>query len=168
MNQPSTAAAAPQDKVIIERTYRARVEELWELWTTKDGFESWWGPDGFRVDVHALDARVGGALEYDMIADAPAMIAAMQQMNQPVSHATRGHFSELRPHTHLTLVHVIDFIPGVEPYDSTIEVDFHAAGDQARMVVTLHPHRDPHFTRMSIEGFTSQLTKLERRFGAAT
>ncbi len=168
MSQPSTAATAPQDKVIIERTYRARVEDLWELWTTKDGFESWWGPDGFRVDVHALDARVGGALEYDMIADAPAMIAAMQQMNQPLSHATRGHYSELRPHTHLTLVHVIDFIPGVEPYDSTIEVDFHTAGDHARMVVTLHPHRDPHFTRMSIEGFTSQLTKLERRFGAAT
>ena len=62
-------------------------------------------------------------------------------------------------------MHVIDFIPGVEPYESTIEVEFHASGDQARMVVTLHPHRDPHWTRMSLQGFRSQLTKLDRRFG---
>ena len=46
-----------------------------------------------------------------------------------------------------------------------IEVGFSQTGDQARMVVTLHPHLDPHWTKMSIEGFTSQLTKLDKRFG---
>ena len=65
----------------------------------------------------------------------------------------------------LTLVHVIDFIAGVEPYESTIEVDFHQMADRARMVVTLHPHRDPHWTKMSAMGFQSQLTKLDKRFG---
>ena len=43
-------AAAPQAVVVIERTYRARIEELCALWTTKAGFESWWGPEGFRVE----------------------------------------------------------------------------------------------------------------------
>src|SRR5690606_34886017 len=38
----SAAADTAQATVVIERTYRARVEELWELWTTKAGFESWW------------------------------------------------------------------------------------------------------------------------------
>ena len=47
--------------IVVERTYRARVEELWELWTTKEGFESWWGPQDFRADVHTLEARPGGA-----------------------------------------------------------------------------------------------------------
>jgi uncharacterized protein YndB with AHSA1/START domain len=63
MSETSTSAAtgAPQAKVIIERTYRVRIEDLWELWTTKAGFESWWGPEGFRVEVHALEARGGGA-----------------------------------------------------------------------------------------------------------
>ena len=69
---PQTAQSrAPQAAVVIERTYRASVEALWSLWTTKAGFESWWGPEGFRVEVHALEARPGGVLEYDMIADAP-------------------------------------------------------------------------------------------------
>lgn len=158
------ASGAAQAKVIVERSYRARAEELWELWTTKEGFESWWGPEGFRVEVHALEARAGGALEYDMIADAPDAIAAMKRMNQPLSHATRGWFGEFRPPERLTLLHVIDFIAGVEPYESTIEVDIHASGEHARMVVTLHPHIDPHWTKMSVEGFRSQLTKLDRRF----
>jgi len=161
----ASAGAAPQAVVVIARNYRAQVEELWTLWTTKDGFESWWGPEGFRVEVHILEARENGRLEYDMIADAPEAIAAMRGMGQPLSHGTRGSYAEIRPHERLKLVHVIDFVPGSTPYESVIEVDFSAAGDHARMVVTLHPHVDPKWTRMSAEGFGSQLTKLDRRFG---
>ncbi|HEY7448123.1 MAG TPA: hypothetical protein VH702_08225 [Vicinamibacterales bacterium] len=29
--------------VRFERTYDGPVDHLWDLWTTKDGFESWWG-----------------------------------------------------------------------------------------------------------------------------
>ena len=167
MSDTNPSAAAPQTNLLIERTYSARVEELWALWTTKAGFESWWGPEGFRVEVQTLQPRGGGTLDYDMIADAPDAIAAMQRLGQPLSHATHGRFAEFEPHRRLTLVHMIDFIQGVEPYESVIEVDFHALGDQVRMMVTLHPHRDPHWTRMSSEGFRSQLTKLDRRFGIA-
>ena len=94
----STPASRSEAKVVIERTYRAKIEDVWALWTTKEGFESWWGPQGFRADVQELDARVGGALRYDMIADSPEMIAAMKQMGQPASHATRSRFTELEPH----------------------------------------------------------------------
>jgi uncharacterized protein YndB with AHSA1/START domain len=160
----SAAERAARPNVVIERTYRARVEELWELWTTKDGFESWWGPEGFRVEVHAIEARVGGMLHYDMIAATPEMIEAMKQMGRPASHETRGRFSELRPHQRLVLTHVIDFLPGVEPYESTIVAEFFPSGDRVRMVVTLSPMHDEEFSRMQAQGFTSQLTKLDRRF----
>jgi len=161
----SASTKAPQAAVVVERSYRASVEELWALWTTKDGFESWWGPEGFRVEVHALEARQGGTLAYDMIADSAEAIAAMRGMGQPLSHATRGTYAEFQPHERLSLVHVIDFVPGMDPYETTIEVAFRPAGDQTRMVVTLHPHLDPHWTKMSVQGFSSQLTKLDRRFG---
>lgn len=58
-------------KVVVERTYRAAIEDVWDLWTTKEGFESWWGPQGFRVEVQEIAARVDGALRFEMIADAP-------------------------------------------------------------------------------------------------
>jgi uncharacterized protein YndB with AHSA1/START domain len=151
-------------KVVVERTYQARVEELWDLWTTKEGFESWWGPEGFRVEVHALQARVGGELHYDMIADAPEMVAEMRRMDRPASHETRGRFTEMKPHQRLAITHRIDFLPGIEPYDNTIAVEFFPSGTSVRMVVTLDPLHDEEFTKMSSEGFGSQLTKLDRRF----
>ena len=156
---------APQAAVVIERTYRATVEELWALWTTKDGFESWWGPEGFRVEVHEWDPRVDGPIAYDMIADSAEAIAAMKEMGQPLSHKTKGWFSELRPHAFLSLMHKIDFVPGQPHYETRIDVAFRQEGETAVMITTLHPHLDPEWTRMSAEGYTSQLTKLDRCYG---
>ena len=51
-------------RITLERTYRASIEDGWELWTTKDGIESWWGPDGFAVTVSKIDVRGGRELPY--------------------------------------------------------------------------------------------------------
>lgn len=151
---------------VIERTYKAEPEELWALWTTKDGFESWWGPENFRADVHRIEGRLDGALHYDMVADTPEMVAAMKDMGQPSSTACRGSFSEFRPHERLVLTQVIDFLPGVEPYDSRIEVDFIPASEgHVRMIVTLSQMHDAQTSKMQQAGFVSQLSKLDRRYG---
>ncbi len=150
--------------LVVERTYKATPEEIWELWTTKDGFESWWGPEGFRVEVHELDARLGGTLRYDMIADAPAVIEEMKKQGQPLQHGTSGNYSEFQPRTKLALTHLIDFLPGVKPYQSVMVMELIPAGKDVRMVVTLSPMHNPEFSKMQLEGFTSQLTKLDRRF----
>jgi uncharacterized protein YndB with AHSA1/START domain len=155
-----------QSKTVVERTYRARPKELWDLWTTKDGFESWWGPEDFCARVHTLEAREGGKLHYEMIAATPRMIEAMKAMGRPASHETRGRFAEFRPYERLTLVHVIDFLPGVKQYESAIVVDFFPSREFVRMVVTLHPMHDEAFSNMQVQGFTSQLTKLDRRFAS--
>lgn len=153
-----------KEKVTIERTYRAAIQDVWDLWTTKEGFESWWGPVGFRVEVREIDARVGGALRYDMIADSPETIAAMKEMGQPTSHRTRASFAELLPRERLVMRNVIDFLPKVPPYEADIVVELSAIGDRVRMVVTLDAMHAPEFTKMQKEGFTSQLTKLDKRF----
>jgi uncharacterized protein YndB with AHSA1/START domain len=160
----SSQASRSEAKVVIERTYRAKLEDVWALWTTKDGFESWWGPQGFRADVQEIDARVGGALRYDMVADTPEMIAAMKQAGRPASHATRSRFTELEARSRLVITSVIDFLPGVAVYESNIAVDFTSSGDSVRMVVTLDPMHTEEFSKMQKEGFTSQLTKLDKRF----
>jgi len=43
--------------ITLERTYHGAIEDVWELWTTKAGIESWWGPDGFTVKVLELEAH---------------------------------------------------------------------------------------------------------------
>lgn len=156
--------AEKRAKITVERTYRATIGEVWDLWTTKAGFESWWGPQGFRVEVHALDARPGGELRYDMIADTEEMIAAMRQMGQPTSHPTHSTFTALEHHRRLELTNVIDFIVGVPAYESHIVVEFTVSGDRVQMVVTLDEMHNEKFTQMQLAGFTSQLTKLDGRF----
>jgi uncharacterized protein YndB with AHSA1/START domain len=151
--------------IVIERTYIASVQDLWDLWTTKDGFQSWWGPQGFRVDVHEIDGRLDGALHYDMIADSPEMVAAMTVDGELKFTPCKGKFSIYAPHTRLALTQMIDFLPGVEPYSSTISVDFvEVANGGVQMVVALSPMHDEAASQMQMHGFTSQLTKLDERF----
>jgi uncharacterized protein YndB with AHSA1/START domain len=151
--------------LVIERTYAAEREELWELWTTKDGFESWWGPREFRADVHTIEPQQGGALHYDMVANTPEAVAAMERMGAPTTQPCRGTFSEFQPHERLVLTQVIDFLPGVVPYDSTIAVDFFPTQQgRVRMVVTLSQMHDAATTGMQREGFLSQLSKLDKRY----
>jgi uncharacterized protein YndB with AHSA1/START domain len=161
----TSQAVHNQAKITIERTYRAEIEDVWALWTTKEGFESWWGPQGFRVEVAELDARVGGTLRYEMIADSAEMVAAMKQMGQPISHGVRSTFTQLQPRARLELTNVIDFLPGVATYESHIAVDFSATGGKVRMLVTLDAMHSEEFTKMQKDGFTSQLTKLDERLG---
>ncbi|MGH7571536.1 MAG: SRPBCC family protein [Gemmatimonadota bacterium] len=144
----------------IERTYKTSVEDLWDLWTTKEGLESWWGPEGFRIDVHKLDLRVGGELRYDMIAVGAEEIEFMKKSGMGISHDTRGTFVEIEPLRRLKVLYMIDFLPGVEPYENNMVVEFFPEGTSVRMLITFDPHIDEKMTRMATEGWESQLTKL--------
>jgi hypothetical protein len=111
---------------------------------------------------------VNGKLHYDMIADTPEMVAAMKEMGLPVSHVERARFSEFRPLERLVLSLMMDFLPGVEPYESTIMVDFFPIGEWVRMVVTPCPMHNEEFTKMAAAGLASQLRNLDKRFQSRT
>lgn len=151
--------------IVIERSYKASLQDIWDLWTTKEGFESWWGPVEFFVRVHKIEPHVGGALHYDMVAGTPQAVDAMAELERPGSHETRGTFIEVEPLKALAITHIIDFIPGVPPYNSTIRVQLLPVGDTVRMITTLSPMHDDATSGMQSEGYTSQLSKLDARFG---
>jgi uncharacterized protein YndB with AHSA1/START domain len=150
--------------VVIERTYSAGLDELWSLWTTQQGFESWWGPRGFESKVHSMEPRAGGILHFDLSASSQEQIAEMQRMGRPKSHEEWTRFTELRPLERVSLTTVIDFLPGVRPYEHTITADFSRANDGIHMTVTLEPMHNHEFTEMTALGFNSQLSKLDERF----
>ena len=51
----SAGKQASKQRITFERHYKnATVADVWELWTTKEGIEEWWGPDGFYVTVQTL------------------------------------------------------------------------------------------------------------------
>jgi uncharacterized protein YndB with AHSA1/START domain len=50
-----------QDAVVIERSFDARVDVIWQMWTDPEHFKAWYGPDGATIPVAKMDVRVGGA-----------------------------------------------------------------------------------------------------------
>ena len=158
------AVAATSPRFVIERTFRATVEELWDLWTTKEGFESWWPPEGFRTEVHSIEPCLNGKLSYDMIAETPEMVAVMKELGLPISHIESARFSEYRPFERLVFAIRMDFLPGIEPYEGMLMVDFIPSGEWVRMVVTLNPMHDEEFTKKASEGLESQFRNLDRLF----
>lgn len=49
-----------ENAVVIERTFDAPVEVIWQMWTEAEHFKNWYGPNGFTVPVANMDVRVGG------------------------------------------------------------------------------------------------------------
>ena len=149
-------------KIVIERTYAASIEDVWELWTTKEGIESWWGPGGFSVKVHELDLRAGGEMRYAMAAVDPAQVQFMKQAGMPLTTEAKLTYTAIVPGKSIAYTHRADFIPGVEPYDVRNKVEFFAEGGNVRMVLTLDPMHSDEWTQRAVMGMESQLGKLAR------
>ncbi len=165
-NSPLSALAADpgKNRISLERTYETSLQDIWDLWTTKKGFESWWGPEGFTVKVHQLDLRPGGDLLYDMIATAPMQIEFMKNAGMPLTTAARLTYREVEAMLRLAYTHLVDFVPDVKAYNVATVVELHPKGNSVRMVVTLDPMHSEEWTDRAVSGMKSQLTKLDKLF----
>jgi uncharacterized protein YndB with AHSA1/START domain len=147
-------------KVTFERTFDASIEEVWEMWTTKEGIESWWGPDGFEVEVHKLELRPGGELLYAMSAIAQDQIDFLKKAGMPLVQQSRLRFTEVEAPRHLTYRHLADFIPGVVAYEVETSVDLEGGTDGTRMVMTTDVMHDERWTELAVMGWESELGRL--------
>jgi len=147
-------------KVTIERTFSAAIEDVWELWTTKAGIESWWGPEGFSTTVQSIDLRPGGQLVYAMTATAPDQIEFLKKAGMPATTVARVTFTEIVAGRRLACRQMADFIPGVTPYEVATTVDLQATPHGVKLVLTLDAMHDERWTQMAVMGWESQLGKL--------
>jgi uncharacterized protein YndB with AHSA1/START domain len=153
---------AARRKVTLERSFNASLEEVWDLWTTKEGIESWWGPEGFTVQVRNLDLRPGGDLVYAMTATDPEQIEFMKKAGMPLTTESRAVYSDVIPRRHLAYTQGADFIPNVKPYDIATTVDFQVEGNSVRMILTFDAMHDEQWTDMAVKGREGELRKLEK------
>lgn len=159
-------SALGADTIRFERVYDAALEDVWALWTTKDGLEAWFGPEGMRMEVSALDLRVGGAFEHVMTAVGGEQIAYLANLNRPPRAEVRGRFIELVHLRRLRIRFDIDFVPGVESYPYDMLVELHAEGGRVRMVLTADRHPDPEMTRGATVALVSQLQRFDLALAA--
>jgi len=153
---------ATSKMIRIERTYPTSAEEVWRLWTTSDGIESWWAPDGFKCEVRTLDLRPGGELVYAFTATGPEQVEFMKGAGMPLTTEARKTFTELTQPTRLAYRSLIDFVPGLDPYQELTIVDLTPSGDSVRVVMTMEPLHEDVWTQRLVMGRENELDNLAK------
>lgn len=82
----------PKDAVVIERTFNAPIDLIWQMWTEAKHFKQWYGPKGATIPVADMDLRVGGKRLICM---------EMQMPNRSMKMWTTGEYLELVPNERL-------------------------------------------------------------------
>jgi uncharacterized protein YndB with AHSA1/START domain len=150
----------------FERIYDAPIEDVWALWTTKEGLEEWFAPEGLHIEIRGFELRVGGAFDHVMTAVGAEQIAYMANLNRPPTTEVSARFVELVPYRRLRIRFDIDFVDGVESYPYDIAVELHVEAERVRMIVTADRHPDPEMTRGAVIGLTSQLQHFDQAIAA--
>jgi uncharacterized protein YndB with AHSA1/START domain len=66
-----TEETASRDAVVIERSFDAPADLIWQMWTDPEQFRAWYGPDGATIPTARMDVRVGGTRLVCMAMDTP-------------------------------------------------------------------------------------------------
>jgi uncharacterized protein YndB with AHSA1/START domain len=155
-------AKTPKKKITLERALKATSKQVWDLWTTKQGLESWWGPEGFVTKVNRLEVRPGGKFDYEMTATGPEQVEAMKKANLPLTSRARGTYTEIKAPHRMVYKTVADFIPGVAPYEVTTLVEIRIVPGGVRLTVIEDVMHNEEWTRMSEMGMGSSLDRLAK------
>lgn len=161
-DQKAMSDSSSRGTFVIKKTYNSEIQDVWDLWTTKDGIESWWGPDKFVVTVESLDFRPGGSLLYTMKPIDTDMAAGMKRAGMPVESRLKITFLEIETLRRINYFSAIDFVPDAAPYDVTTIVEFKMVGGQVHMTVTCDTMHDDVWTERARAGRTSELGKLDK------
>ena len=146
---------------VIEREYPATAADVWRLWTTADGIESWWAPDGFETRVRDIDPRPGGTLRYTMTATAPEQVEFLRNTGNPLSVELCKTFTEVTSPSRIAYLSLIDFVPDHEPYEHRTTIDIEPAGDHTNVVMTIDPLHDETWTQGYLAHRGNELANLE-------
>jgi uncharacterized protein YndB with AHSA1/START domain len=165
VNASTQKAAAPK-QFVIDRNLKSSIDKVWKMWTTKEGLEKWWGPEGFTSTVLHLDVRAGGRFEIEMTAMMPEIIAHLEAAGMGRSSIAKGDYTAIDVNRRLVYTNAVDFVPGVPPYTSTTVVEMSATSSGGtRLIVTNDVMHDEQWTAMATMGWTQQIGKLEKLLG---
>ncbi len=125
------------DAIVIERTFEAGIDLIWQMWTTPEHFKKWYGPQGFSIPAANMELRVGGK-----------RLICMASPDGSMKMWTTGEFKEIVPNERLVYTespsdengHVVSpsAIGMPEGYPATTEVTvvLEAQGGRTKMVMT--------------------------------
>jgi uncharacterized protein YndB with AHSA1/START domain len=128
-----------QDAVVIERSFDAPVDLIWQMWTDPEHFKAWYGPEGATIPVAKMDVRVGGARLVCMEVQTP---------NGPMQMWFTGEYSEVVENERLVYTESMSDengnvlspsdmgMPEGHPTTTEVTVELEDVGGRTKMVMT--------------------------------
>ncbi|MGH9155070.1 MAG: SRPBCC family protein [Acidimicrobiales bacterium] len=155
-----------KDELVIERSFDAPVEFIWQMWTEPEHFKAWYGPDGATIPVAEMDVRVGGTRLVCM---------EMQTPNGPIQMWFTGEYREVVDNERLVFTDSMSDehgnvlsasdtgMPDGHPMTTEVTVDLNDAGGRTHMVMT---HAGIPADSPGATGWAMALDKLAARVAA--
>ena len=134
-----TDNSGSQDAVMIERSFDAPVDLIWQMWTDPEHFAAWYGPAGATIPVAKMDVRVGGTRLVSMEVQTP---------NGPMQMWFTGEYREVAENERLVytesmsdetgnVVSPSDMgMPEGHPTTTEVRVELEDVGGRTKMVMT--------------------------------
>ncbi|HYA86529.1 MAG TPA: SRPBCC domain-containing protein [Nitrospirota bacterium] len=66
VTKKNLTATSAEKELVINRTFNAPRERVFNAWVDQKLMSQWWGPKGFTNPVCEMDVRQGGAMRIDM------------------------------------------------------------------------------------------------------
>jgi uncharacterized protein YndB with AHSA1/START domain len=151
--------ATPTKQLVIERTFKASPEQIFDAFTDPTQLAQWWWPKGFTCPAAKVDLRVGGT--YKLAMQWPDFIPGDNQF----AHYMDGAYFEIdRPHRLLMSGRAVNDEQG-ELFATLIEVTLqeHDGGTALTMRQSYFEPMPPAEALGGAEqGWNEQLDKLEQ------
>jgi uncharacterized protein YndB with AHSA1/START domain len=103
---PNEKVNATQRELRFSRWLDAPIQLVWQVWTTPEHLQKWWGPEGFRATIHRMDFKPGG--EWDLTMHSP----------DGTDHEIRSVFREIVKYKRIVYEQLVNF-----RYIATIEFE---------------------------------------------
>ena len=150
----------PIKEVIIEKTYEAPVEKVWQAWTDPEVLKQWWGPDNVTIPECEVDLRVGG--KFYIVMEAGEDMGQFKGVKWPM----QAEYTVVEPNSKLSYT-AQAWTEGAKEettIDQATEVTFTDMQGKTKVRVRAVIHKTGPKAKMAAEGmqygFTQQLEKL--------
>jgi uncharacterized protein YndB with AHSA1/START domain len=155
-----------REAVVIERSFDAPVELVWQMWTDPRHFAGWFGPIGATIPVAKMDVRVGGRRLVSMEVQTPGGLMQMWFTGEyrEVVENRRLVYTEAMSDENGNVVSPTDMgMPAEHPTTTEIRVELEDIGGRTKMVLT---HAGIPADSPGAAGWTMALDKLAARIAA--
>ena len=137
----------------IERLIAAPPERVFALWTEPEQLVKWWGPEGYDIPAHAIDARAGGHWRTTM------------RMSDGKRMTVSGVYRSVEKPHRLVFTWAWEDETGVRGHETEVTVTFAAAPGGTKLVLLQKEFATVDARDRHAKGWSSTLDCLQRVAG---